>query len=603
MKIISRINLIGCAVAIGFLVLAFGLFQVQVVKGLYFRRMSENNRIRLIQLEAERGNVVDRNGELLASSRRTYNVFAIPEDFDPQDLSILSKLLNLDEKEIRKRMSEHRSASFTPVLLKEDVIKEEAIKLEEQKPRLSGVFIQEQSIRSYPNGTLGAHAIGYIGKISREEYEHRDKSLYHYNSWIGRAGIERIYDAQLRGEDGGRQLEVNARGVPIRLLTEREAVRGKDIQLTIDVKLESRLQNLLGEREGAIMILDLHSGELLALMSQPGFNPNIFVMPSKSQERLDVISSRKRPLLDRGLQGLYPPGSIFKLVTAMAALDSNLITPNTKLKCPGYFQLNEKSRMFKCWFHEGHGEIDLYTALERSCNVYFYQVGRLVGVKRLAEYARRLGFGSRVSMELPTAEGLVPDEVWKKNAHHEDWFAGDTISFAIGQSYLLTTPIQILRLVSAIATDGRVTEPRIVRAVGNLAGTNEFAGKTGKQSDKKVQLDSGDDRDSEKSATEKGIRRETFKAIRQGMLQAVASDKGTAQLARVKFGKLAAKTGTAQAPPGNPHAWFAGFYPFDQPEIAVVVFIERGKSGGLTAAKIAKQVVSEWKDIYVPAAV
>ena len=245
-----------------------------------------------------------------------------------------------------------------------------------------------------------------------------------------------------------------------------------------------------------------------------------------------------------------------------------------------YFRFNGKSRRFKCWFEGGHGRVDLYTAIERSCNVYFYNVGRLLGEKRLADYARRLGFGSSVAFELPTARGLVPDAEWKKSVYRDLWYPGETITFAIGQSYLLVSPIQILRLVTAIATDGSFLEPTLIHHQNGM--------------------DSEEIKEEQKRFVS-GFRHETFRTLRQGMLQAVASNRGTAQLARVNFAKLAAKTGTAQAPPGDAHAWFGGFFPFDDPKVALVVFVERGRSGGITAAQIAKKILHICYELYGPA--
>ncbi len=565
-----RLPILQTAVMGGFLLLLFGLFQAQIIRGGYYRKASEQNRIRLIRIEAPRGNIYDRNGDLLATNRPAYNVYAIPEDFDPKDIPALSHLLKLPESKIRNRLSQARFTSFSPILLKQDVSKEVAMRIEELRPELGGIFIQIGCMRYYPQREAGAHIVGYIGKISKDEFARLDPSIYHFDSWIGRSGIERVFDAHLRGEDGGRQLEVNARGVPIRLLGEKDPVPGKDLHLTIDAKLEASLRPLIPNHNAAILMMDLKTGGILSAVSMPGFDPNIFVSPGHGPERLNVIGSKSRPLLNRTFNGLYPPGSIFKLVTAMAALETGVITPHTTFNCPGYFQFNGNSRKFKCWNHEGHGRVDLYTAIERSCNVYFYNVGRLVGEKRLAEYARKIGFGSSIPLELPTAGGLVPDAEWKNSIHHDKWYPGDTITFAIGQSYLLVSPLQILRLVAAIATDGKIMEPTLI-------------------------ADPKKNRDANHKMS---IQPNTFKTLRQGMLQVVASDHGTGQLARIGFAKLAAKTGTAQAPPGESHAWFGGFFPYEDPSIGFVVFVERGKSGGFTAAQIAKKAAYIWNDLY-----
>ncbi|MBI4395225.1 MAG: penicillin-binding protein 2, partial [Candidatus Omnitrophica bacterium] len=442
MKTYFRFYFLQLAMLSGFAVLGVGLFQTQVIHGGHFRKASEQNRIRIIRLESPRGNIYDRSGVLLATSRPAYHVYAIPEDFNPKDIPILSTFLELQESKIRQRLSSTRLASFTPVLLKQDVSKEVAMKIEERRPELGGIFIQVGSIRTYPQGEVGAHVVGYIGKISPQEYKTLDPSIYHFGSWIGRAGIERVFDSELRGEDGGRQLEVDARGVPIRLLGEQEPRPGNDVHLSIDTRLEAAIRPIVSRQPSAVLMIDLKTGELLTAISTPGFDPNVFVTPGKGEERLRVIGSKERKLLDRSLNGLYPPGSIFKLVTAMAALETGVITPHTTFNCPGYFKFGPNSRAFKCWFSEGHGRVDLYTAIERSCNVYFYNAGRLLGEKRIAEYAKKLGFGSSVALELPTAGGLVPNAEWKRNIYKDRWYEGETITLAIGQSYLLVSPLQ-----------------------------------------------------------------------------------------------------------------------------------------------------------------
>ena len=572
MKSQVRLRILQILMTGSLVLLSLSLFHTQIIKGGHFRKASEKNRIRLIRLEAPRGNIYDRNGILLATSRPSYDVYAIPEDVSPKIFPVLGKLIRLREKEIRLRLSEARQASFTPVLLKRDVAKKVALRLEELSPDLAGVFIHKGTIRSYPQGEVGAHIVGYIGKISPEEFKQLDSNLYHFGSWIGRAGIERAFDARLRGEDGGRQLEVDARGMPIRLLGEREPVRGEDIHLTLDSKLEQAIRPLLKNRRSAVLLLDLEKGGMISAVSTPGFDPNTFVTPELSTERLALIGSKARPLFDRSLNGLYPPGSIFKLVTAMAALETGTITPYTTFNCPGYFRFNSRSRPFKCWFHEGHGRVDLYTAIERSCNVYFYNVGKLLGEKRLSDYAKKLGFGNHISFELQTADGLVPDAEWKKKIKHESWYGGETISFAIGQSYLLVSPLQILRMISIIATDGRIADPYVLEGVRYNEGLKNVS-----------------------------VRNETFNVLRQGMLKAVASDRGTGQLARVNFMKISGKTGTAQAPPGEPHAWFGGFFPFDQPKVAFVIMVERGKSGGMTCTQIGKEIFKVYHELYGPA--
>ncbi len=552
--------------------LVFGFFETQVTRGTYYRSLGDRNRIRAIRTEAPRGDILDRNGLLLAATRPSFNVYIIPEDFDPGDMHDLTRLLEMSEDDLRKRMSGARNASFSPVLLRQDIPKRLAMEIEEHRPGISGVFIQVKALRYYPHKKVAAHLLGYVGKITREEYDRLDRSVYAHDSWIGRSGIERAFDGTLRGEDGGRQLEVNARGVPVRIISERESVSGQDVKLTLDARLSYHLRALLSRRNGSILVMDVNSGGILAALSVPDFDPNAFVVSGRNEERLELIGSKERPLINRGFDGRYPPGSVFKLVTAMAALEHNLITPHTTFHCPGHFSFGGKSRRFKCWFHQGHGSVDLFSAIERSCNVYFYNIGRLLGEKRLADYTRKLGFGVPVDLELPNSGGLVPDAGWKWEKFKEPWYGGETITFAIGQGFLLVTPLQVLRLVQAIATDGKIVEPTLLL-------------EEAERRSKSHTLD---------------IRPDIFRPIKQGMLQVVESKKGTGQLARVNFNKLAGKTGSAQAPPGAAHAWFGGFFPYDNPKIALVIMVERGQSGGIAGARIAKQVLRIWNEIYGP---
>ena len=569
-----RLNVLKGAVFAGLVVLAGGLFETQVLRAGHYRNLSENNRIRLIPLEAPRGRVLDRAGRLLATNRTAHHLVATPEDVTPEVYPELAKLLGVSERVIRERMSAEREYPFAPVVLAADIPKRLLFEFEELRPELPGVSVETEWIRSYPYGRTASHIIGYLGKINPEEYQHLERDRYGLNSLVGRTGMEKVFDSKLRGWRGARQVEVNARGERIQVLAETPAVPGEDLTLTIDLDFEKRLTEMIQDRKATIAFLDLKTNELLALASSPGFDPNVFVSPSGGEERLEFLRDRDSPLLDRGAGAAYPPGSVFKLVTALAGLETGKITPQTTFNCPGTFRLKPGSRPFHCWWDKGHGRLDLYHAIERSCNVYFYNVGRLVGADALAETARKLGFGQTFEMELTNlAPGLVPDSEWKKNRLHEAWYAGETLSFAVGQSYLLVSPLQVLRLAALIAKNGEWVELKIVR------GTEE----PGKPQPKKI-----------------AIQEKNLRVIRQGMLRVVQSDYGTGQLARVDFDQLAAKTGTAQAPPKNPHAWITGFFPYRDPQIAFVVMLEHGGSGGINAARIAKRALQLWKEMYAP---
>lgn len=553
---------------LGLLVLT--LYYVQVLRGSYYRQLSERNRIRLIRVEAPRGGIYDRNGVPLAKTRPSIDVFVVPEDFDLRDIPFLARALGLSHEGVEEKVSRPGDVPFMPVLVRRDVSKEVLFRLEERRPALEGVFAEVQGLRYYPEGGVASHILGYLGKITREEYQAQKEEIYHLNAWVGRSGVERIFDRSLRGEDGGRQVEVNVRGRPIRVLGEKEPEAGSNLYLTLDARLQRLADEVLGLRKGAVCVLDPGQGDLLALLSKPGFDPNVFVSPAHSAERLKILADRTDfPMLDRAVGAGFPPGSVFKIVTALAALETKKISPDTPFFCHGSYRLNPRSRPFKCWRPSGHGALNLRQAIERSCNVYFYQVGQRTGVKDLARFSRMLGLGGEVPLELShVSEGVIPDEEWKRIHFRDDWYQGETLNFAIGQGFVLTTPLQVARVVATIAKDGLMPEPEIVIRPGPL-----------------------------KTPRRLPVNPENLRLIKEAMLQVVQSSNGTGQLARVDFLRMAAKTGTAQVPAREPHSWFAGFFPYEDPRFVLVVFVEHGGPGGFHAARLAKQMVLGMKDL------
>lgn len=559
----------------GLVFLGLALFKTQVIEGGNYRKLSEQNRIRLIPLEAPRGRVLDQKGRVLATNRPSYDVVATPEDVTPEVFPRLAKLLNLSVEEIRQRMSAPREYPFAPAIIKEDISRELLFQIEERRPELPGVSIQVSFLRYYPYRETASHLVGFIGKINPQEYQKSDRERYGMNSFIGRAGIEKIYDERLRGWRGGQQMEVNARGQMIQILSEKYPEPGEDITLTIDLELQQKIMQLLKGKHASVALMDLENDSLQVLASMPAYDPNVFVAPGHNQERFQFLRDGEAPLMDRGVSSAYPPGSVFKLVTALAGLETGKITPNTRFYCGGEFRLKPGARPYHCWNKNGHGSLNLYEALERSCNVYFYNVGSRLSPDDIAKYARELGLG--MPMELETTNitpGLVPDSAWKQNKLHEKWYQGETLSFAIGQGYLLVSPLQVLRLTAMIARDGWVREPKLV-----------------------VEKNQSPDFAAEKKLA---VHEENIKVIKRGMLQVVQSDFGTGQLARVDFAKLAAKTGTAQAPPKQAHSWMTGFFPYDQPKLAFVVFVEHGGPGGITSAKIVKEMLNLWNESNAP---
>ncbi len=559
-------------VYLGLTVLGLGLFHTQVVQGPFYRQLSERNRIRLIPLEAPRGQIIDSKGRLLASNRPSYDVMATPEDVTKDVYPLLARLLNLKEEEVRKRMKGAREYPFTPAVIQEDVSKETAFAVEEHRMELPGVFVGISSVRSYPYGEAGAHLAGYIGKINQEEYARVDHARYGMNSLVGRAGLEKIFDEKLRGWRGGKQIEVNAKGQMVQMLSEREPEPGEDLHLTVDMEFEKKIYDAVKDKHAAVIVLDLKTDGVIALVSSPSYDPNAFVSPARSSERLKYLSDANAPLLNRAVSSAYPPGSVFKLVTALTALESGKITANTTFNCTGKYRLKPGGRPYHCWNKDGHGTLDLYGAIERSCNSYFYHLGARLSPEQIASYARELGFGKAPQIEQThITPGLVPDPAWKVAKLKQIWYQGETLSYAIGQSYLLTSPLQILDLTAMIAKNGTRVRPHLVAEEGAEKPADEVPDRV-------------------------AIHEENMKVVKKGMLQVVQSQYGTGQLARVDFAKIAAKTGTAQAPPTQAHAWMTGFFPYDDPQIAIVVFVEHGGSGGIAAGHIVKDMLNAWNE-------
>ncbi len=551
------------------LLLAGRLFYVQVLCGAYYRAVAERNRIRVVPLAAPRGQIVDRNGKALAANVPLWELQVVREDLAEGDRAVVSRLLHEEEASVKNRLAE-KTPLFQPVVVKRELSFEEVVRFEEHSLELPAARVVTRAVRSYPYGADLAHVVGYLGKVSREEYGRDRGERYLYDDMIGRDGVEAVMDERLRGTFGGRQVEANARGRPLRVLSEKEPKPGESVALTIDADLQKGIGGLLGERKGVVAVLDLATDGVLALASHPSYDPNVFVRPQGSGERAGLLKDARAPLLNRSVASSYPPGSVFKLVTALTALEKGVITPHTTFTCAGSFRLGGRGRPFKCWKEWGHGPVDLTGAIEKSCNVYFYNVASRLSADDLATWSHRLGFGETCSLELPRlSRGLVPSPLWKQTAIHEKWYQGETLSFAIGQSYLLVTPLQILRLGGFFATRGSLPDPHLVR-------------------------------DAPVRRSVVAVRPETLGAIRKGMERVVEGAEGTGKPARVQGLPIAAKTGTAQAPTRDPHAWFVGYAPMDRPQVAVVVFVEHGGSGGAVAGSVAKSVFEMWRDSRAP---
>lgn len=568
-----NIDLLRKYVIAFFVIISLCLWYMQCIRGGYYLELAKMNRIRLIPLSGPRGNIYDRNGILFVGSRLAFDCIVIPQEFKPdyEAFGEVSRLLNVPVGALKDKIEKDAAAPFRAVAIKKDIDKEAAIAISEKSSDLPGILIQTRSVRYYPYHNVGSHVVGYIGKISEEELYTLTDYGYKSLDYVGRGGLELFYDGYLKGEEGGIQTEVDSRGRELKQIGIKEPEKGKDITTTIDLELERCADFLLEGQRGAAIVMNADTGEILALVSKPDFDPNVFVSAADSTFIKSLLDRSDCPMIDRAVSGAYPPGSVFKIVTSSAGLELKKITPYEQLSCPGYYMLG--NWRFNCWKETGHGSEVLTEGIRNSCNVFFYQLGRRVGVDGMANYAARYGFGRNSQVDLPyEIAGTVPTKAWKMYHMRQGWFEGDTVNYAIGQGYVLVTPMQILRMVSGVATEGTLVRPFLVKNIDLVeAGRIE-----------RKKLD---------------ISKETFEIIKEGMRRAVEDAGGTAKAAGVEGLHIYGKTGTAQAGQRGTHAWFTGFCVGEKARVSVVVFLEYGGKGGDKPAKAAHSLFAKLKEM------
>jgi len=544
------------------------LLQLQIVEGAHNRRLAEENRIRIIRRLAPRGTIYDRRGRVLASSRLAFSVGVVPEELEVADAedgpSGLARLLGLSEGEVRKALGEAGRARYEPIVLWRDVGPEVVARLEEHSPHVSGVTVLADAVRCYPHGSLAAHVLGYVREISEEELLRPEYAEYRPGDVIGKAGIEKVAEKALRGGDGGDQIEVDARGKRVRTLGTVAPRPGRDLWLTLDLDVQRAAEEALGERAGAVVAMDPWTGDILALASHPGYDPNLFI-GSLSAEAWNSLTGPGSPQHNRAITSRFPPGSLLKIITAAAALEAGVCDRESRFRCDGTYRVGGWT--LHCWNRKGHGRVDFVTGFGQSCNVMFAALGRKAGPEALAEMARRFGLGEQSGIGLPgEAAGLVPTPEWKRRIRREPWYVGDTCQMAIGQGDCLVTPLQAARELAVVANGGSLLRPRLI---ARIEGEEEVSPMVDKRS--------------------VGLRPETIAALRAG-LEAVVAPGGTAANIATSRYSIAGKTGTAEAPRGAAHAWFAGYAPSDKPRLVVTVIVERGGHGSAVAAPIARHV-------------
>lgn len=568
-----RIKILRIAIVTLFVIWGLHLFYIQIIRGFYYYNLSVNNRIRVVPLEGLRGRILDCNGLVLADNRLSFDVTVIPQDLKNSNelFAYLSQVLKVEKKNLFKAYGRKKVTPFAPVVVAEDVDKRTAMTLEENKFRFPGLYIQETFRRQYFYHEIGAQVLGYVGKISEERLEDMaglEEYGYTPQSLIGYSGIEQFYDKYLRGQEGGLQIEVNSRGQQVRLLGIRQLARGQDLQITIDQRVQMITSQALGERKGTIVVMNLDSGEILGMVSTPSFDPNAFTDNQYRSKARGYFTDEDSPLLNRAIKGLYPPGSVFKLVVATAGLMSDKLTPATSFFCPGYLALG--AHTFRC--SHVHGTQNLIQGIAHSCNVYFFNAGDRVGPDLIQKYARLYGLGGKTQIDLPFEEkGFIPSRVERRMKGGQGWYRGDTYNFSIGQGDTLVTPIQLLRMMTTIARGGREIQPHFLKAIGDKNIVKLSTVRMVPLSDK------------------------TIKILRDGLRQVVTDGGGTAQILNMEGFRVSGKTGTAQSSPGKDHhAWFVGWDESGKTRIAFCVFLEYGGSS-YNATVVTQQILQEMR--------
>ncbi len=575
-----------------FLILTSRMWYLQILRGNEFEGFSMSNRIRSLRIPAPRGRILDRRGRELVVNRPSFDVYVIPEDIkDPESLSkALSPTLGMESEVIKAKIKTALQKNrHIPAIVSEDINRDQLAFIEAREGSLQGVLVQVDHRREYRHGKLGAAFLGYMGKITESELKSRPDM--HGDDMIGKSGTEKAWETYLRGKDGFIEKVIDALGREVRSslfqedLKRQDSVPGADLILSIDLDIQVAAEQALGDRSGAVVVIDVRTGEVLALVSHPTFDPRDFIKGVNSKEWKELVEDPSFPLTNRVTQGAYPPGSIFKIVTAATALEEGTIDTNTSFYCPGFYKFGRK--IFRCWKDGGHGPISLHQAIVESCDVYFYNVAQRLGIDRFAPYIKAFGFGIPTGIDLNEKLGISPSREWKLKTFKKPWYDGETIITGIGQGYVNVTPLQIAMMTTAVANGGTLLKPQLVREIVSPQGTILV----------------------EYHPQENGqlpVEKRTLDIVKSALKGVVNEPRGTGRGARLDKITVAGKTGTAQVIAQGPdrkrrnkegqneHAWFTSYAPAEDPEIAVTVLVEHGGHGGAVAAPVVKQILEAY---------
>jgi len=589
-------RVIGAVVVIMmFFALIMGrLWYLQIHYGPTYVKKAENNRVRTRQIMAPRGHIFDRHGNEIVTNRPSFNVILVREDSHDLDdiLGRLASVLHVDVSVLWERIREHgKQPLHLPIRLQEDIDWETLAYLENHNQEFSGIRIEVMPVRVYEQGDFASNTIGYLGIINKKELAQTQSDYYRSDDIVGKSGLEKLREVDLRGEKGRHYSEVNARGFEQKLIDKEESLPGNDLILNLDTGLQRAAEAAMEAegKAGAVVVMEVNSGRLLTLASTPQIHLEDFIGGISQTNWKKIANHPQKPLMHKAIQGAYPPGSVFKMISALAGLSKSVINEHTVIYCPGHFRFGR--RTYRCWKKSGHGPVNLKQAIAQSCDVYFYQVGLWAGVDTIAGIARKFGLGSKTGIKLEHENsGLVPSKKWKRKIYKEKWHEGETLSVAIGQGFNLVTPLQINVMTAALANGGQLYKPLLVNTVTDPDG--KIVSKMEPEPFGKIDLPAYH-----------------LKLIQNGMTEVVNGEKGTARRVRMQDITVAGKTGTAQVVKlskhkhlkeedipykERDHAWFTCFAPVEKPEIAITVLVEHGMHGSSGAGPIAKAVLEEY---------
>lgn len=597
----SRVLVGGLFVFLLISVLVARMYYLQVIQYEHHSTLAENNRIHVQPLPPTRGLIYDRNGVVIADNRPSFSLTVRRDQAGDwrKVLDTVVEVLSLgaDERALFEKRVKQGRRSFEPVPVMFELTEEQIALIAVNQFRLPGVDVAAQLVRHYPQGEHFAHSVGYVARISEKELEKLDQAAYSGTHHIGKTGAERFYETVLHGKVGYEEVETNARGRVLRVLSRTDPVAGKDIRLHIDLKLQKAAEAALAGRRGAIVAIEPATGGVLAMVSEPSFNPNLFVTGISGRDYMELRDSIDRPLYNRVLRGLYPPGSTIKPAVALGGLDAGVVTPATRVFDPGFYQLPGSDHKYRNWNRLGDGWVDIYSALARSNDTYFYDLSMKLGIDRLYNYLHAFGLGRNVSLDLSEeATGLLPSRDWKRIRKRQAWFPGETVITGIGQGYMLATPLQLAQVTALIANRGHWIRPRLLKDAAGMSAEELMANGLLEPRESPQDINVRDPR--------------YWDQVTRGMIEVVNGARGTAhKLGQDAAYLIAGKSGTAQVVAirqgekydrnklkerHRDHALFVAFAPANNPKIAVAVMVENGESGSGVAGPVAKQVMDAW---------